>query len=178
MRFLLHLIGDLHNPLHTENLARGGNDIPVLFDEKETNLHFIWDVLIPQKLTSSNETTEIAAAKAWAEKLHVVTENHVFSEDFWLSGDRLFEDELSGEKPKMDLVRRIESSIRIVAFARETNKWVCEYVLKGGLESLEGQELGGEYYVNAVPIVEGLIARAGRRLGRAINALAEEHGPW
>lgn len=176
LKFLLHLFGDLHQPLHLENLARGGNDIPVLFEEEETNLHYVWDVIIPQKITSSNETNEVAAAKAWAEKLHSLTAMQVFSEDYWATSDHLFEQEKA--KPKKELMRRIEASIRVIAWARETNQWVCDYVLKDGLEGVEEQELSGEYYVHAVTIVEGLIARAGRRLGKLINALAEEHGSW
>jgi hypothetical protein len=176
LKFLLHLFGDLHQPLHTENLARGGNDIPVLFEEEEASLHFVWDVLIPQKITSSNEANETAAAIAWATKLHSWTAMQAFSEDYWATSDYLFEHEQ--EKPKLELIRRIESSIRIVAWARETNQWVCDYVLKDGLEGVKDKELSGDYYLHAVPIVEGLIARAGRRLGRLINALAEEHGSW
>ncbi len=173
-------MADLHSPLRTENLARGGNDISVLFDNQKTNLHFAWDVLIPQKITASNSSllTEIAAAKAWAEKLHSWTEIQAFSEDYWVDGKRLFEEEMGTEQPKLELVRRIENSIRIVAWARERNRLVCEYVLKDGVKGVEEQELDGEYYVGAVPIVEGSIARAGRRLGRLINTLAENHGPW
>lgn len=42
--FILHLVGDLHQPLHVgraENL--GGNRISVYWFEKKTNLHSLWD---------------------------------------------------------------------------------------------------------------------------------------
>jgi hypothetical protein len=174
MKFLLNLFGDLHQPLQTQGLARGENDVPVLFEDQEVNLHFLWDIIIPQKITASDETNEIPAAKAWAQKLYTGTAAHAFSEDHWETSDYLFEQE--SERYNMEVLRRIETSIRIVAWARETNQWVCDFVLKDGLESVKGKELSGEYYSNAVPVVEGLIARAGRRLGRLINALAEEHG--
>ena len=174
-------MGDLHMPLHTENLARGGLDIPVLFDEKETNLHLAWTINIPQKITSSNETTEVLAARTWAEKLHIWTSNQAFAEDFWATGEELFSESELGDgnqKQRLELIKRIEGNIRIVAWARETNQWVCDYVLKDGVEGVEGKELGGKYYDGAVSVVEGQIARAGRRLGGLINALAGEHGPW
>lgn len=44
LRFLIHLIGDLHQPLHVgreEDL--GGNRITVYWFEKKTNLHAVWD---------------------------------------------------------------------------------------------------------------------------------------
>lgn len=37
MKFLLHLVGDIHQPLHVENLATGGNQICVKWKGKTTN---------------------------------------------------------------------------------------------------------------------------------------------
>jgi hypothetical protein len=42
--FLVHFVGDLHQPLHCENNGdRGGNDVPVEFLNARTNLHALWD---------------------------------------------------------------------------------------------------------------------------------------
>jgi len=44
LRFLTHLIGDLHMPLHVGRKEdRGGNRIDVKFFGEETNLHSLWD---------------------------------------------------------------------------------------------------------------------------------------
>lgn len=44
LQFLIHLVGDLHQPLHCAPEGdHGGNDVQVLFLGKETNLHKIWD---------------------------------------------------------------------------------------------------------------------------------------
>jgi hypothetical protein len=44
LKFLIHLIGDLHQPLHVGNgLDRGGNDIKVNWFGEPTNIHSIWD---------------------------------------------------------------------------------------------------------------------------------------
>jgi hypothetical protein len=44
LRFLIHLIGDLHMPLHVGRTEdRGGNRIKVKFFGDETNLHSLWD---------------------------------------------------------------------------------------------------------------------------------------
>jgi hypothetical protein len=44
LRFLLHLIGDLHQPLHVaDNGDKGGNDTQVRLAERGTNLHKAWD---------------------------------------------------------------------------------------------------------------------------------------
>lgn len=44
LRFTIHLIGDLHQPLHVGRADdRGGNRVNVMFKDKPTNLHSLWD---------------------------------------------------------------------------------------------------------------------------------------
>lgn len=44
LRFIIHIVGDLHQPLHAGNgTDRGGNDVKVRWFEDETNLHSVWD---------------------------------------------------------------------------------------------------------------------------------------
>ena len=44
LRFLIHFVGDLHQPLHcADNHDRGGNEVRVLVGAGETNLHAVWD---------------------------------------------------------------------------------------------------------------------------------------
>ncbi len=44
LKFLDHLIGDLHQPLHIGHRAdQGGNKIPVEYFGQKTNLHAVWD---------------------------------------------------------------------------------------------------------------------------------------
>jgi hypothetical protein len=51
LKFLVHLVADLHQPLHTaDRRDRGGNDLPVTFfgeklhsGERPWNLHAVWD---------------------------------------------------------------------------------------------------------------------------------------
>lgn len=52
LKFLVHLIGDIHQPFHAVGDARGGNDIAVSFlgssmcDSYNCNLHGVWDSMI------------------------------------------------------------------------------------------------------------------------------------
>jgi hypothetical protein len=44
LRFLIHFIGDLHQPLHcADNHDRGGNEVKVIFAGRRDNMHFVWD---------------------------------------------------------------------------------------------------------------------------------------
>ncbi len=48
--FLIHFIGDIHQPMHvSKNNDFGGNKIKVLFFSEETNLHAVWDGGIVEK---------------------------------------------------------------------------------------------------------------------------------
>jgi hypothetical protein len=45
LAFLIHLVGDLHQPLHVgRDEDQGGNKISVYWFDKKTNLHSVWDV--------------------------------------------------------------------------------------------------------------------------------------
>ncbi|WP_126173606.1 S1/P1 nuclease [Altericroceibacterium xinjiangense] len=44
LRFIVHIVADLHQPLHTGNgTDRGGNDVKVAWFGQPTNLHTVWD---------------------------------------------------------------------------------------------------------------------------------------
>lgn len=57
LKFLVHLVGDLHQPLHVGNgTDKGGNDVKVKWFYKNSNLHRIWDSgIIDQKGLSYTE---------------------------------------------------------------------------------------------------------------------------
>jgi len=55
LKFLVHLIADLHQPLHVGDASsRGGNEIQVRFFDRGSNLHRVWDVQIMER-HSENE---------------------------------------------------------------------------------------------------------------------------
>lgn len=44
LKYLVHFVADLHQPLHLGNRTdRGGNKIRIIFRGRETNLHALWD---------------------------------------------------------------------------------------------------------------------------------------
>lgn len=63
LRFAIHIVGDLAQPLHAGKPGdRGGNDVKVSFFGRETNLHAVWDSdLIDHERLSFSE---------WAGRLH------------------------------------------------------------------------------------------------------------
>jgi hypothetical protein len=44
LMFLIHFVGDMHQPLHdSDNKDKGGNDVAVVYKDRKTNLHALWD---------------------------------------------------------------------------------------------------------------------------------------
>ena len=47
LRMLIHLVGDIHCPMHAGHLSdRGGNSVIVKFFDKEIKLHSLWDTAL------------------------------------------------------------------------------------------------------------------------------------
>jgi len=65
LRFIVHIIGDLHQPFHAGNgMDRGGNDIKLIFFWEDSNLHRVWDSgLIDRQKLSYTEWTKILSRK-------------------------------------------------------------------------------------------------------------------
>ncbi len=60
LRFIIHIVGDLHQPLHAGNgKDRGGNQFRVVYFGEASNLHRVWDEqLIDGEQLSYTEWTE------------------------------------------------------------------------------------------------------------------------
>jgi hypothetical protein len=60
LRFIVHIVGDLHQPLHNGRPGdRGGNDVKVKWFGRDTNLHAVWDsALVDETGYSFTELTE------------------------------------------------------------------------------------------------------------------------
>lgn len=72
LRFIVHIIGDLHQPLHAGNgTDRGGNDFKVNFFWQDSNLHRVWDSeLLEQRKLSYTEWTAKLNRKISAQNIN------------------------------------------------------------------------------------------------------------
>jgi hypothetical protein len=60
LKFVVHFVGDLHQPLHDEDdRDKGGNERRVTFDRKIDNLHWVWDTGLLEHIDRNPE--ELAA---------------------------------------------------------------------------------------------------------------------
>lgn len=61
LRWVVHLLEDLHQPLHAGDRGdRGGNDVQVTFRGQRTNLHWLWDSQLLEALGYDDATLAVA----------------------------------------------------------------------------------------------------------------------
>lgn len=160
--WVVHFLGDVHQPLHTENMDRGGNGIKVLWGGRSVNLHHVWDSSIAEGYRGGNS---VRHAVEWAAELEEKIEKGEFGP----------EKEIEDSWGKCIDIKDAENCA--VEWATETNKIICEFLLPedyvdGGLEETELK--GGEYEKKAREIIEKQIAMAGWRLARWLNSMFED----
>lgn len=155
LKWVVHFVGDIHQPLHVENLAIGGNQINVTFNGAKTNLHAIWDTAIPQKAIGN---FSLPTALSWANTLTSEIKHGKYKKESktWLKG------------------LRVKNSIdSAMIWASDANQYVCTTVLPNGADAVFGKELSGAYYESAIPVVQKQIAKAGFRLAAWLDAVVE-----
>ena len=131
--------------MHNEDLSRGGNGIAVNFSGVTTNLHHVWDSNIPEKLVGGYTLFD---AGRWAQNLTEAIQTGVYENQTkeWLNGVELG-----------------DPTATALGWAQEANAFVCTNVLPDGVEGLEGKDLSGDYYEEAIPVIQLLVAKAGYR---------------
>ena len=150
LKFLVHFLGDITQPLHDEAEALGGNLINVTWDGEPRRLHGCWDTEMVERIAGGNSSSVIASFSA---KLTAKINAGMFPNTReWISC--------------IDITTPEKCSLE---WARDANHLICDYVLK---TNMSGQELNGTYYAGAQPIIESQIAKGGYRLGHFLNNLA------
>ena len=174
LRFIIHFVGDLHQPLHAStNGDRGGNCVPVAYfalephethDSYRPNLHEVWDTEIPEKDMQGLD------AAAFAEKLE-----RAYSSSFarWQQGGLQLEkwaweshqnaaDTTYGALPKK--VPR-EPEVAVPTCAANNN--IGQRMLAKNIV------LDSRYQAKAAKVVERRLAQAGIRLALILNEAAK-----
>lgn len=143
LRYVVHLVGDIHQPLHAGRATDlGGNTILVSYRGEVTNLHLFWDFnLVEMEDGSEDEAAKrLRATLSDADRLRWQTGNPASwaNESALLARTHAYPKETTGE------------------FAR--------------LSFGERQELFDGYVANARPVVRTRLLQAGIRLAWLLNS--------
>jgi len=154
IRFVIHFVGDIHQPLHDENLELGGNDIDVTYAGKSTNLHAIWDTQMPEMLGAGSTIT---TARTFATSLTnaIKAQSMGFTPATWTTG--------------LTLANPITTA---TGWATDSNAFVCTDVIPSGVSAVEKVDLSGAYYTAHNHVISLQLARAGYRLAAWMNLIA------
>lgn len=78
LRFIVHLVADLHQPLHAgKGTDKGGNDVKLSFAGRPTNLHAVWDSgLVDDEQLSFTELAERLERRTTPEQVIAWTDSN------------------------------------------------------------------------------------------------------
>ncbi len=175
LRYVIHFIGDIHQPLHTtSNDDLGGNCVPVTFfgrapvetnSQKERfqpNLHSIWDSGLIDQFGAGRTPQELAQDLDSQFKVQI---------PLWLSGERdpgawAWEGQVIAERAVYGLLPTK------IAVEKPVNVNSCSDDEHIAMRMLTLDErLADGYLQSATPVVAEQLAKAGARLAAVLNSL-------
>jgi hypothetical protein len=163
LRYIIHFLGDIHQPLHDlDNNDKGGNCTAMQFfaEEKPVNLHAIWDYKLIQRELEKDHLTQTAYANAlndrFAAKYATVSSAKADDPIAWA-----WETHAIGET---NTYGNLEPHIPIAAPDPQA---VCA-AERDRIQALHIR-VGDAYFSSAMPAVDERLATAGFRLARLLN---------
>jgi nuclease S1 len=175
LRFLIHFVGDLHQPLHAiTNNDQGGNCVPVAFfdvlpqlrnpqtESYAPNLHGVWDTNILGRATTGKTVDEVASELDQSFRAKIARWQKGSADiDAWAwESYKLAVKNVYG---KMPVPIPVEGPQSITSCADDNH--VSTRTLK------LNERLEDPYQKMAVPIVRQRLAQAGARLAMLLNRL-------
>lgn len=166
LRYVIHLVGDLAQPLHaTDNHDQGGNCTSIRFFaiEKPQNLHGIWDYEMIEREFGNRRLTPSAYAAAldreFAGRLRDAAESEAdFAGWAWQSHDLAASIAYGDLRPGLPLA---------APDAGQADRAACE--LERAQSSALHVSIGDAYMSEALPVIHEQLAKAAYRLAAMLN---------
>ncbi|KAJ9267951.1 hypothetical protein DTO195F2_285 [Paecilomyces variotii] len=151
LKFIVHFVGDITQPLHDEAYEVGGNEIKVTYQGYSDNLHADWDTYMPETLIGGSSLSD---AKTWADQLikEIDSGDYASQKASWIDGDDVKDAQTTATR-----------------WASDGNSYVCTVVMPNGAAALEKGDLYPTYYNSAIGTIELQIAKGGYRLANWLN---------
>ncbi|BGO94901.1 hypothetical protein NBRC10512_006164 [Rhodotorula toruloides] len=188
--FLIHFLGDIHQPLHLTSRERGGNGDPVLWEGRVSNMHSVWDgLLIARALREQRNYTRPVPSKQIEDALTGRIYDPYIRLLLWEGVRSWWRTSLpswftcsspSSISPPFNQIRLNLGADDVVCpftWATETHRTTCEMGFPEGyeMERKPLEEIGGRsnFYAkirNSLTL-ERLLTQAGLRLAAVLNTL-------
>lgn len=156
LRWLSHLVGDIHQPLHVSHPDnRGGNRTDVTFKGKAVNLHKLWDTTMIEEQLEEYESWDF---DEWEEDADLG--------DQMLVAWHLYALELFGSA-SADEKKRWSTDLDPAAWAQESRDLAETYAF----DVSDGDSLGSAYYNRAMPVIAQRLQQSGIRMAALLEAV-------
>jgi hypothetical protein len=158
LKFLIHLMGDIHQPLHVGFREDTGGNAIKLENPKNMDLHFLWDTWLVDQLVRA---TRPSSWKHVADSLLAVSPSHADG-----IPDDIFEDRDS----LMAYVSNLATNTATLTTCSEAYRDHTGMFIRGRGHALD-QKL---YLARKLPVVQQQLNRAGFQLAQLIEAISDE----
>lgn len=174
LMFVIHFVGDLHQPLHAAtNNDRGGNCVPVAFftqEPKESpngenfrpNLHGVWDTDLVERVSKEHEPAKFASelTAEFNSDIHSWKQQPINLDDWAWDSHQLAQGIVYG-----DLAEKIalEAPVPVESCADDN------HVAKRLFQLHE--KIDERYLQDASPVIRQQLAKAGTRLAMLLNQI-------
>jgi hypothetical protein len=181
LMFLVHFMGDLHQPLHdTTNNDRGANCIPIIFFGQQPkltdasgegytpNLHGVWDTDLPTKIGNIRQVSRDDDVKQFAAEL-----SREFASDIktW-QHQPLDLDEWAWDSHQLAVsVAYGKLSTPVNAEKPQTVNTCFDDNNVGNRMKALNEEIGTQYLASVTAVIKEQLAKAGTRLAMVLNQL-------
>lgn len=157
LKFLVHLVGDLHMPLHVGNgKDRGGNWCHVTFHNQEMNLHHLWDEgMIDFSKLSFIEMSRFVQEGVSDKKMKSYTKGKVSD---WANETKEIRDSVYPAEVIAAQKKQKESGLLSYCDPTESN-----------VKKNAKPQLGYEYSYQFMPVLEKQLLKGGLRLAEILN---------
>ena len=174
LRFIIHFVGDLHQPLHaTDNSDRGGNCVPVKYFRRNPhasggsfspNLHAIWDTEILERDMEGASPSEFA---------NTLDTEFASSFDEWQLGGTKLEDWAWEGHEHAVTTSYGALPVKIAVETAGTVKQCTDDNNIGNRMLHLHESVGLVYQEAAAPVISERLAQAGIRLAMILNDAAK-----
>ena len=156
LAFLIHFVGDIHQPLHAANDAdRGGNCVTVESRSRETNLHAVWDTTVVRRLEYDIDSGRPETTAHKLERTYAAEE----TTDSWIPADAIAWE--SNQLARADIYAALHIPIE-----------PCQPTVNACLNPLgHPVELDSSYLDRADALAGHQLAKAGFRLASLLNEI-------
>ncbi|KAG0266039.1 hypothetical protein BG011_003477 [Mortierella polycephala] len=167
LKFFVHFMGDIHQPLHDSTRDRGGNDAPILWRRAKKNLHSMWDTLIIVKDVKDRFDDN---PQAYLDDTVKLAKTHWKSEAKTWSVCDAGQNDI--KNPWSETTSHIKALCPI-QWANVTNALDCEYVWK---DYSPTRDYSTDYFDNVTGassdfLVQKLLAISGVRMAAVLNEI-------